>query len=300
MAPPAELGSVVHLVDGGPTRRRHPFLFLVIVFTVVGLIAWLWYSVFSPLFEDPHRWAARERTFRAAIQDVLKGSGHDHGDARRGAVPSLPIWPPPLTMTQKKLVACAEAQVARGVRISGRYVSMSYPWGDLPPYLGGSPDLVVRCLRVLGLDLQQMIHIDLRDHPRRYPRRLWPKHKPDASIDHRRLPNLSAFIRAFAERHAVLIDTAEKRARFLPGDLVFWTPAGTGEYPGLVGFVLDRRDAKGVPRVVTLVPREKFMSDRHGLDDWRVTGHYRIHPDKLLERFLDANPNARLAPRPSR
>ena len=40
------------------------------------------------------------------------------------------------------------------------------------------------------------------------------------------------------------------------------------------------------------------MSDRHLLLDWPITGHFRVKPGDLLERFLDTNPHATLKPRP--
>ncbi len=272
-------------------RRRRPFAFVVGVVVLGAAIGWLWYTVFSPLFSDPKDWIHKERRFRRVLHEVLTGGGP-------GAPPepTLPPWPGELDDTAHRIVACAEGQVARGVRLTGRYHGMDYPWGDLPEHLGSSPDLVVRCLRTIGLDLQQFIHIDRVRHPRRYPLHLWSHGAPDRAIDHRRLPNLHAFVREFGERLSVLADTPERRAAFLPGDLVFWTGASGGEYPTLAGVVLDRRDAEGLPRVATLHKGEGRASDHHPLDRWPITGHYRIRPEGVLEGFLEANPTARLEP----
>jgi uncharacterized protein len=260
---------------------------------LLTLIGWAWYAVFSPLFEDPQDWIAKERAMRRAVVEVLTGNV----DQETGA-PSLPPWPPALSGTQRELVACAEAQVARGVRLSTTYHAVVYPWGDLSDYLGGSPDLIVRCMRAVGLDLQQMIHIDRTKHSRRYPLHLWSTSRPDRSIDHRRLANLHVFARTFAEVLPTVADTAEKRSAFHPGDIVFWTSNAGGEHPSLAGIVLDRRSTDGQPFVTTLVPAERVMSDRHLLHDWPITGHFRVKPGDLLERFLDTNPHATLKPRP--
>ena len=261
---------------------------------LLSLVAWGWYVVFSPLFQDPQDWIAKERTMRRAVVEVLTGTTEHESGA-----PALPPWPPPLNGTQRELVACAEAQVSRGVRLSTTYHAVTYPWGDLSDYLGASPDLIVRCLRSVGLDLQQLVHIDRSKHPRRYPLHLWAKSRPDRSIDHRRLANLHVFVRTFTEVLPTVADTAEKRTKFLPGDLVFWTSASGGEHPTLAGIVLDRRDAEGVPFVTTLVPSERIMTDTHRLLDWPISGHFRVRPGDLLEAFLDKNPHATLAPRPA-
>ena len=274
------------------SRRSSPIFLLLVLSLLFSMIGWAWYAVFSPLFQDPQDWIAKERAMRRAVVEVLTGTIEESG------APSLPPWPKPLDGTQLELVACAEAQVARGVRLSTAYHAVSYPWGDLSDYLGASPDLVVRCLRSVGIDLQQMIHIDRSKHPRRYPLHLWASTRPDRSIDHRRLANLHVFARTFAEVLPTVADTAEKRANFWPGDLVFWTSTAGGEHPSLAGIVTDRRDAEGQPLVTTLVPTERVMSDQHRLTDWPITGHFRIRPGDLLERFLDKNPQAVLKPRP--
>ncbi|MDP6942703.1 MAG: DUF1287 domain-containing protein, partial [Myxococcota bacterium] len=204
-------------------RRRSPILTLLSIGVVLSLVAWGWYAVFSPLFEDPREWIAKERTMRRAVVEVLTGSADHDTDT-----PSLPPWPRTLDGTQRELVACAEAQVSRGVRLSTAYHAVTYPWGDLSDYLGASPDLVVRCLRAVGLDLQQLVHIDRTKHPRRYPLHLWARSRPDRSIDHRRLPNLHVFVRTFTQVLPTVADTAEKRASFLPGDVVFWTSTSGG------------------------------------------------------------------------
>ncbi|MGM0578147.1 MAG: DUF1287 domain-containing protein [Myxococcota bacterium] len=275
-------------------RRRHPLLFLMVLLALAGGVGWLWYSVFSPLFEDPRDWVARERAFRRALNEVLTG---DEGESP--APPELPDWPAPGDVGAR-LVICAEAQVARGVRVSGGYHAMDYPWGDVPAHLGASSDLVVRCLREVGIDLQQMIHLDRVGHPRRYPLHLWANKRPDTAIDHRRLPNLWTFLETFGETHGVRVDSMDRRADFLPGDLVFWTAASGGEYPTLAGIVLDRRDVEGTPLVATLHPDDGHVGDHHRLTDWTVTGHVRARPDDLLEEFLEENPKARLRPRPTR
>jgi len=256
-----------------------------------GIIGALWYQVFSPLFDDPRDWAQRERSYRTSIREILDSAPSSAPDS-----PDLPDWPGTMTVTQRTLVVRSDAELARGVRLSVRYHAMDYPWGDLPSHLAASPDLVIRCLRAVGLDVQQMIHHDRSNHPERYPLHLWSSKRADTAIDHRRLPNLHAFVRFFAESKSVLADSMIKRRDFLPGDLIFWTPGGGGAHPGMVGMVVDRRDERGYPRVLTVTHDEGWVTDHHGIDDWPITGHYRVSPDRLLERFLEQNPSAELLP----
>ncbi|MCB9727631.1 MAG: DUF1287 domain-containing protein [Deltaproteobacteria bacterium] len=287
----------IPVMEAGPRRKRrtHPFLagFLGVA-TLIG-VGWLWYQVFNPLFDDPRDWLKNERRFRHELRAVLTGSSRP--DAAEGGT-ALPDWPPPMDGAQRVLVACAEAQVARGVKLSTHYHPMSFPWGDVPEHLGSSPDLVVRCIRATGVDLQQLVHIDRVNHPQRYPIHLWERTAPDTSIDHRRLPNLYAFIRAFGEAQSVRHDTPERLAAFLPGDFVFWAGSTASEFPSLAGIVLDRRDAQGAPLVATLYPDDGIMSDHHRVDEWPILAHVRVRPDRFLERFLEANLKARLVARP--
>jgi uncharacterized protein YijF (DUF1287 family) len=280
----------------GRKRRRKRSLVIFTMFVVLTSgIAWLWYSVFEPLFEDPQDWVVRERTFREVLKEVLVS-----GVETPHLVTTLPKWPPPLTPTQHLLVRCAEREVARRVKLSVSYQRMDYPWGDVSAHLGASPDLLVRCLREVGLDLQQMVHQDRINHKERYPLHFWAEKRADPAIDHRRLINLHIFIKSFGDGLPVLVDSVDKIASYQPGDIVFWTTVAGGEHPGLVGIVLDKRDRYGIPFVVTLQPTERMISEHHRLTDWPLTSHFRLYPDRFLERFLEANPRVRLIPRPHR
>lgn len=275
-------------------RRRYPFTSALLVLGGLTAMTWFWYSVFSPLFQDPRDYAALEREFRQEVRGVLTGGrGTDEESGE-----SLPPWPPVQTDVQISLVTCADAQVARGVRFTRGYHPIGYPWGDIPDHLGTSLDVVIRCVRAVGLDLQQMLHYDRVGHPARYPLSIWGHAPPDRSIDHRRMPNFYTFIQTFMDRFESLAQTPAHQARFWPGDIVFWSGKKRGEYPAMVGIVTDRRDARGTPLVVALAPDERRVTDHHRLTDWKITAHYRVDPDKILERFLETNPTANLAPHP--
>ena len=273
-------------------RRRPTFMRFVFLLAVCGGVGWLWFTVFSPLFTDPDDWVSKNKRYRRLMLEVISGRS-----ANSPAMPDLPAWPPTLTSAQVQMLACAEKQVVRGVRIKKSYQKIDYPWGDVPEYLGMSPDLIIRCVRAAGLDLQQLVHIDRVRHPTRYPLHIWKHRRPDTSIDHRRLPILYSFIKHYLKPLPILSDSVKKRARFEPGDFVFWVAPGGGDYPGFGGIVLDRRDERGIPYVVTLASDDLRITDRHQLTDWKVMGHFRLNPDDFLDKYLTENPGARLQAR---
>ena len=282
-----------------PTKRRRKRRFprftpaLLVLAGAAGVVA-LWVWAFSPIFVEPQEFHARQRRFDRVVREVLQPSV-SHG---AGAIPDLPPWPPVLTDDRVRVLACAEAQVARGVRFTPSYHPLDYPWGDLPDHLATSADIVIRCFRNAGLDLQQLIHIDRVSQPKHYPLQLWASRRPDHSIDHRRLPNLYAFAKTYLTPAPVEVETAPQAASFVPGDLVFWSVGGSNGYPGLAGIVIDRRGPDGIPWVVTVTPSDGEATLYHRVNDWPIDAHFSVDVDHLLERFLEANPGAVLVPKP--
>lgn len=292
------IGGRDPLLDRGGLRRRRrrfprPLLLLAVLGGAAGVVA-LWASVFGSVFIEPEEWHARQRRFDRAIREVLMPPSGQPGSA-----PELPAWPPRLSDERARVVACAEAQVARGVRFATTYPAVSYPWGDVPDHQGTSADLIVRCLRAAGLDLQQLIQIDRKAHAANYPLHLWAQRAANRSIDHRRMPNLFAFAQAYFEPASVELDTVEAAAAFLPGDIVFWAEGGPRGFPGHAGVVIDRRGPDGIPWAVTLHPADKEARLHHRVDDWTLQARFVLDGDRILQRFLEANPGAVLEPRPA-
>jgi uncharacterized protein YijF (DUF1287 family) len=138
--------------------------------------------------------------------------------------------------------------------------------GDVPADTGVCTDLVIRAYRVLGIDLQQRVHEDMRADFHAYPR-AWGMAQPDPSIDHRRVPNLQTF---FRRRGAALVRSADP-AGYEPGDLVTWMLPGNLPH---IGVVIDRRSADGRrPLVVHNIGRGPEIED--SLLKFPITGHYR-------------------------
>src|SRR3954467_2531587 len=91
-----------------------------------------------------------------------------------------------------ELARAAAKQVGVTTVYDPAYRSLRYPGGDLPKERGVCADVVVRAFRAIGLDLQVAVHEDMAGNFAVYPK-MWGLKKPDANIDHRRVPNLMKF-----------------------------------------------------------------------------------------------------------
>ena len=130
--------------------------------------------------------------------------------------------------------------------------------------------LVIRAYRAAGVDLQQRVHEDMKSAFAAYPK-LWGLARPDANIDHRRVPNLQTYFRRRGVELRVISDPRDYAA----GDLV------TGILPGNlphIGVVIDRRTADGLrPLIVHNIGNGPEVEDM--LLSFPITGHYRYRGD---------------------
>jgi uncharacterized protein YijF (DUF1287 family) len=164
----------------------------------------------------------------------------------------------------EKLVEAARGQVGVTVRYNGAYARLAYPGGDVPADYGVCTDVVIRAYRKLGVDLQVLVHQDMVRAVPAYPR-LWQLKRPDANIDHRRVPNLATF---FKRRKAALPVT-ERPQDFLPGDLVTWMLPGNLPHIGIV----SSRSKNGRPLVIHNIGAGTQEED--ALFTYPMTGHFR-------------------------
>ena len=164
-----------------------------------------------------------------------------------------------------KVLAAAHAQVGVTRIYDGRYVRLDYPGGDVPAERGVCTDVVVRAFRAAGLDLQQAVHEDMRRHFGAYPK-LWGLTRPDRNIDHRRVPNLQAFLRRAGASQPV----SSRAADYSSGDVVTWMLPGNLPH---IGIVSDRRGNGGTPLVVHNIGRGPELEDM--LFAYPITGRYR-------------------------
>ena len=165
-----------------------------------------------------------------------------------------------------RLAASALAYSGRGVTFDPAYYRISYPGGDIAPARGGATDVVIRCLREQGIDLQREVHEDMRAHFRFYPQ-LWGALAPDPSIDHRRVANLQRFF----ERKAQTLTPSREPADYQPGDIVIWSLANAEKHIGIV--VPGPGERSGEPWVVH--HREGDVKWEDVLFDFKIDAHFR-------------------------
>lgn len=164
-----------------------------------------------------------------------------------------------------ELVAAARQQTRSPVLYDGSYVRIAYPMGDVPADRGVCTDVVIRAYRAIAIDLQVLVHVDMKAHFSAYPQQ-WGLSRPDTNIDHRRVPNLQRFL----ERAGARV-TGREAEGYIAGDIVTWMLPGNLPH---IGIVSDRK-AEGSDRPLVIHnigagPREEDM-----LHSYPVTGHYR-------------------------
>lgn len=165
-----------------------------------------------------------------------------------------------------RIVEAAKTQ--QGTIYSAAYMNISYPNGDVPLNKGACSDVVVRALRGADYDLQKLIHEDISQNWKAYPNH-WGLAKPDANIDHRRVPNQMIF---FA-RHGLKLPnetSARTRQTWQPGDIVCWK---TGPHRWHTGVLSDGLNAQNWPLVVH---NGSLCVEADCLKRWSIIGHFRF------------------------
>lgn len=173
----------------------------------------------------------------------------------------------PLRPVAAKIVAGAKAEVRRGVRYDASYRLIAFPGGDVRPDRGACTDVVIRSLRHAGFDLQSKIHEDMRRHFDRYPHR-YGLSRPDANIDHRRVPNHLVFFSRYGRALPTATDGAAV-ATWQPGDLVYWRIPGG---PLHCGVLSDVYDGRGLPLVIHNMAQAR---EEDCLTAWPIVAHFR-------------------------
>jgi len=169
----------------------------------------------------------------------------------------------------RQLAAAAREQVGVTLHYDPSYRRLDYPGGDPPAERGVCTDVLVRAYRRLGVDLQVLVHEDMRAAWDAYPK-LWGLARPDANIDHRRVPNLATFFARHGERLAV----SRVAADYAAGDLVTWRlPSGVPH----IGIVSDRAALDGTPLVIHNIGAGAKEEDL--LFRYPITAHYRYLPE---------------------
>ena len=168
----------------------------------------------------------------------------------------------------KRMVAAAVEQTRHAVRYDPSYVGIPYPGGDVPADTGVCTDVVIRAYRAVGVDLQKEVHEDMKRNFSVYPHEgPHPPRRPDANIDHRRVPNLMVFF----SRRGESLKLSSLPQDYTPGDLVAWDLGGNVTH---IGIVADQRSqSTGRYMIVHNIGQGPKLEDV--LFDWKIIGHYR-------------------------
>lgn len=127
------------------------------------------------------------------------------------------------------LAAAALAHSGEKITYDPSYYKIAYPNGDLPANKGVAADVIVRCYRSMGMDLQVLVHEDMSENFRGYPG-LWGAAAPDTNIDHRRVANLQRFF----EHKGRTITASRNASDYLPGDIVVWELGNAEKHIGII------------------------------------------------------------------
>lgn len=198
--------------------------------------------------------------FIASVIFPWRAASHDQvEDARRN-----------IGRSDARVAAFVDAALDRTrlkVSYDGIYTPIGYPGGDVPPTIGVCTDEVIRSYRVLGVDLQQLVHEDMQAHFEAFPK-LWGLAAPDSNIDHRRVPNLQAFL----TRQGVSLPVTENADDYEPGDLVTCMVRGNRPH---IAIVVPAPQSGARPWIMHNCGFGPKMEDK--LFAWKLTGHYRWH-----------------------
>ncbi len=173
---------------------------------------------------------------------------------------------------QQKLVKAARERTRHFVVYQGDYRAIDYPMGDVPDNIGVCTDVVIRSYRKSGLDLQVLVHEDMKRSFHLYPKN-WGLKTTDRNIDHRRVPNLQVFFSRFGQSIPVTSNARDYQA----GDLVTWMLPGNLPHIGIVSDKVSN-DGKRLLIIHNIGwgPRE---------DDYlfsaKITGHYRFSGNNI-------------------
>jgi uncharacterized protein len=157
----------------------------------------------------------------------------------------------------------AKKQLLKPAAYDGSYMPIPYPEGDVPSDRGVCTDVVIRAMRHAGLDLQRLIHEDMKKRFSTYPRR---ERKPDPNIDHRRVPNQMHYLRKFAQ--SLPLDLNPNHWK--PGDIVYWKLHNGLDHCGIVS---DKKNRQGLPLVVHNI---RHTAEEDVLAEWKIIGHFRM------------------------
>jgi uncharacterized protein YijF (DUF1287 family) len=208
----------------------------------------LWKFANEYLRADYIFWFAEEPYYKRDVLPFLSGAAG---------------FSPPASPLQRML-AGAKAQVGKTRGYDPSYRRLGYPGGDVPMETGVCSDVVIRAFRRAGLDLQVLVHEDMKRNFSAYPRN-WGLRAPDTNIDHRRVPNLATFFRRKGRAVAGDLRTGD----YQPGDIVTWRLSSGVPHIGIVS------DIRRGERYLMIHNIGSGAQIEDVLFAYEVTGHFR-------------------------
>jgi uncharacterized protein len=216
--------------------------------------------------------ASRERSARAGGAQAATPQAATQRDARPRPSSGSPFL--------DRLVEAAVERTSHEVRYDPTYFVIDYPGGDVPAEVGVCTDEVIRSYRAVGVDLQQLVHEDMKASFALYPRK-WGLKKTDTNIDHRRVPNLMVFF----ERQGAGLPVTRDARDYKPGDVVTWDLGGGITHIGIVVNVPSDADESRMQLVHNIGAGPKLEDV---LFNWTITGHYRYAGPKAEAKPAEA------------
>lgn len=166
----------------------------------------------------------------------------------------------------KKLVEYA-ADLPRAVFYDSDYRKIDYPMGDVPAYKGVCSDVIIRSYRGIDIDLQKLLHEDIKANFSAYPnKRMWGLNKPDTNIDHRRVPNLEVFF----TRKGKVKPITKNAEDYVPGDIVSWRLDNGRPH---IGIVVNKKSGDN-QRYLVMHNIGFGQVAEDVLFSWKITGHF--------------------------
>jgi uncharacterized protein len=171
----------------------------------------------------------------------------------------------------ERLAAAALAHSRKSISYEPAYYTIPYPNGDVPSGKGKAEDVIIRCYRQLGIDLQVEVHEDMAKNFALYPQIFSGVTAPDSNMDHRRTLNLQRF---FSRKGKELSSSSRNPADYHPGDIVVWALVGNHSAEAHIGIVVPSPDGNPAqPWVVHHL--DSNVKWENALFDYQILGHYR-------------------------
>lgn len=172
-----------------------------------------------------------------------------------------------LTSEQNKKLVEYAADLPRAVFYDSDYRKIDYPMGDVPAYKGVCSDVIIRSYRGIDIDLQKLLHEDIKANFSAYPsKRMWGLNKPDTNIDHRRVPNLEVFF----TRKGKVKPITKNAEDYVPGDIVSWRLDNGRPH---IGIVVNKKSGDNQHYLVMHnIGFGQVAEDV--LFSWKITGHF--------------------------